>query len=271
MTGTGRRRGFTLVEILVVLVILVLLFGLLFMPMMTGLDLVQMGRVQTHMQDNVREAMEWIRRDLADAVYVYPSPVITLAGPNATLGDADDELVTDYSQVVFVRAARDADGLLITPVSPERDGDGELKAIRYIVKLADPNVEWGPGNTFALYKQEGYYRWDPVGGEYVFGRKNAGVFEPGIPESENAMTSTKNMDIVPTSTVCPDCGASTVGYATDNGRLRHRVPVVQRDQYRPSAQRRALRAGTHQWGHPCRIGVQYALHGGPRKLARLPQ
>lgn len=215
MATAGRRRGFTLVEILVVLVILVLLFGLLFMPMMTGLDLARLGRVQTHMQDNVRDAMEWVRRDLSDAVYVYPSPVIVLAGPNDSLGDGDDEAVTDYSQIVFVKAARDTDGGLITPIAPERDSDGEMKAIRYLVKLGDSAAEWSDSNTFALYRQEGFYRWDPVEAQYVFGRKNAGVFEPGVPESENAMTATRNMDIPPTSTVCPECGASTVGYCTE--------------------------------------------------------
>ncbi len=213
MTTAVGRRGFTLVEILVVLVILVLLFGLLFMPMMTGLELARLGRVQTHMQDSVREAMEWVRRDLSDAVYVYPSPIIMLAGPNGSLGDADDEAVTNYSQVVFVKAARDADGGLITPIAPERVTDGEMKAIRYLVKLSDTAAEWSDANTFVLYRQEGFYRWDPVAADYVFGRKNAGVFEPDVPETENAMTATRNMDIPPTSTVCLDCGASTVGYA----------------------------------------------------------
>ena len=215
---TSTRRGFTLVEILVVLSILVLLFALLFAPMMVGLDMVTDGRVRTNMQDSLRMTMEQIRRDVSDGAYVYPTPTIRLAGDNGTLGDADDEAVTDYSQIVFVKADRE-DGKLLTPVRPEMISwvDGtvtryDMAALRYLVKLVDTSLPWNDTNPFALYRQEGVYVWDEGG----FGRRDStGTFELGVADRENVMTPKTGADIPPTSTVCTACGASTVGYMNE--------------------------------------------------------
>lgn len=219
-TVRDNRRGFTLVEVLVVLSILVLLFALLFAPMMVGLDMVTDGRIRTNMQDALRMTMEQMRRDVSDAAYVYPVPTIRLAGDNGTLGDADDEAVTDYSQIVFVKAQRDGNGKLLTPVRPAMiswDDGGvtryDMAAIRYLVKLLDTSLEWSVANPFALYRQEGIYVWDDAEQGYVFGsRDSTGTFEPGVPDKENIMTPKTGADIPPTSTVCMACGASSVGY-----------------------------------------------------------
>ncbi len=61
------RAGFTLVEVLVVLAILVILFGLLFAPMIASLDMVTLGQSRVRMQDAVRTAMEQMRRSGRDA------------------------------------------------------------------------------------------------------------------------------------------------------------------------------------------------------------
>jgi prepilin-type N-terminal cleavage/methylation domain-containing protein len=53
--GGLRRAGFTLVEVLVVLAILVILFGLLFAPMMAGMDMATQGRIQARLQDTARQ------------------------------------------------------------------------------------------------------------------------------------------------------------------------------------------------------------------------
>ncbi len=215
MTRTAARRGFTLVEVLVVLAILVLLFGLLFMPMMVGLDMATEARIRSNMQDSVRLAMEQICRELSDGVYVYEIPTILLAGEDGSLGTADDEAVTDYSQVIFVKTQRDANGQLLTPIRPMTDSDGDMVAIRYLVKLIDPEVTWYSDNPFALYRQEGVYLWDDTQQEYVFGSRDAtGVFEPGVPETENILTPKTGADMPPTSTVCKACGTTAVGYLT---------------------------------------------------------
>ena len=222
-TVTGTRGGFTLVEVLVVLSILVLLFAMLFAPMMVGLDMVTDGRVRTNMQDALRMTMEQIRRDVSDGAYVYPTPTIRLAGANGTLGDGDDEAVTDYSQIVFVKAERDGEGKLQTPVRPamhQWDDGGvtryDMAAIRYLVKLVDTTLPWNDANSFALYRQEGIYVWDDAEQKYVFGRRDSvGTFEPGVTDKENVMTPKTGVDIPPTSTVCTACGAASVGYMNE--------------------------------------------------------
>lgn len=213
MIGQAHRRGFTLVEILVVLVVLVLLFALLFAPMISGLQMVTDARIRTNMQDAARLAMEQIRRDLSDAMYVYSNPTIRLAGPDGALDTNDDEAVTDFSQVVFVKAARDADGRLLTPLKPDTDSSGEMRAVRYMVRLVHPDQEWSSDNPFALYRQEGYYRWDEDDRLYVFGSKDAGGdFVAGEAVAENIWTPSTGADLPPSSTICRTCGASVVGY-----------------------------------------------------------
>jgi prepilin-type N-terminal cleavage/methylation domain-containing protein len=213
IAGRARQGGFTLVEILVVLVVLVLLFALLFAPMISGLHMVTDARIRTNMQDAARLAMEQIRRDLSDAIYVYSNPTLRLAGPDGSLFTDDDEAVTDYSQIVFVKASRDGDGRLVTPIRPDRDSSGEMLAIRYLVRLVRSDQEWSSDNPFALYRQEGYYRWDDDERRYIFGKKDdAGDFVPNEAVSENVLTPTTGADLPPSTTVCRSCGASAVGY-----------------------------------------------------------
>ncbi|MFP3903610.1 MAG: prepilin-type N-terminal cleavage/methylation domain-containing protein [Armatimonadota bacterium] len=217
LMGPGRaNRGFTLVEVLVVLSILVLLFALLFAPMMIGLDMATDARSQTKMQDSVRMAMEQVRRELSNAVYVYPNPTIILAGDDETLGTADDRVVTDYSQIVIVPAARDEDsGELLTPLQPRTYADGTLRATRFLVKLVYPSQPYGIDNPFALYRQEGMYLWDPVEARYIFGSEDSdGDFQPEVPEVQNVMTAVRGTDLPATSTVCTACGTQTIGYVS---------------------------------------------------------
>ncbi|MFO7945831.1 MAG: prepilin-type N-terminal cleavage/methylation domain-containing protein [Armatimonadota bacterium] len=229
------NRGFTLVEVLVVLSILVLLFALLFAPMMIGLDMAADARSQTKMQDSVRMAMEQARRELSNAVYVYPNPTVLLAGDDETLGTADDRVVTDYSQIIMVPAARDDDsGQLLTPLQPRTYADGTLRATRFLVKLVDPTQPYGIDNPFALYRQEGMYLWDPVEAEYVFGSEDStGTFQAGVPDVQNVMTAVRGTDIPATSTVCTACGAQTIGYVSqcpaDCGATSDQLHYLHRD------------------------------------------
>jgi len=64
-------RGFTLVEMLVVMAITVILLGLLFGPMVQGFNLTNRARVQVLAQDSVRQVMEQLERDIADGVFIF--------------------------------------------------------------------------------------------------------------------------------------------------------------------------------------------------------
>lgn len=66
-----RMRGFTLVELLVVMAISAILFGLIFGPLFQGFNLTNRARVQVLTQDVSRQVMEQVQRELADAVFIY--------------------------------------------------------------------------------------------------------------------------------------------------------------------------------------------------------
>ncbi len=66
-----RNRGFTLLELLVVMAITTILLGLIFGPMVQGFNLTNRARVQVLAQDTARQAMEIIQRDTANGVFVF--------------------------------------------------------------------------------------------------------------------------------------------------------------------------------------------------------
>lgn len=209
------RRGFTLVEVLVVLSILVVLFGLLFAPMMTGMELVSSGRIQSRLQDTARMAAERMRRELANAMYVYPLPTYVVSD------SSDTEVgVTDYSQVVFVPAATDSSGRILTPRRPRTDSaTGETLVTRYLVKPPDTTdgKKYGENNPFYLVRQEGLYRLNPVTEQYEFGSLVASVWTKDRALSENALTLAEGYDIPATSSICLNsaCKKMHVGYVAE--------------------------------------------------------
>ncbi len=201
----NRHGGFTLVEVLVVLAILVILFGLLFAPMMAGLDMATQGQINVRLQEIARAAAEQMRRELANAIYVYPPPTYPV-GTSA---------VTDYSEIVFVPAETDAEGNLVTPRRPRMFPNGEYKVVRFCVKPPDLSngKTYDDHNPFVLVRQEGAYQWDPALGRYVFGSFDSnGDFVPGQAIVENALTPRENYDIPATATICLDDKTMHVGY-----------------------------------------------------------
>ena len=105
-----RTAGFTLVEVLVVLAILVMLFALLFAPMITAFEEASQGQLNVRLQDATRTAMEQMKRELAQAIYVYPADLVQL-------GTGD--WVVSTSQIAFIPPKRDGDGNPIDPLQAE--------------------------------------------------------------------------------------------------------------------------------------------------------
>lgn len=74
----GRLRwqgaGFTLVEMLVVLVILIILMGLIFIPLYQSFDATKRAETTTRSQDVANTALAQIVQDLEEAMYVFMPP-----------------------------------------------------------------------------------------------------------------------------------------------------------------------------------------------------
>ncbi|MBU0608523.1 MAG: prepilin-type N-terminal cleavage/methylation domain-containing protein [Armatimonadetes bacterium] len=211
-TQRGGRGGFTLVEVLVVLAILVILFGLLFAPMMAGMDMASQGRIQSRLQDVARRAAEDVRRELLEAVFIYPPPSYLVGGTS----------VTDYSEIAFVPADTDAAGNVITPRRPRLftyGGQSEYLVVRYCVKPPDTTSGrvYDETNPFVLMRQEGLYRWDAALGRYVFGSVDTtdGTFYAGRALSENSLSPREDYDIPATTTICLDDNTMHVGYVAE--------------------------------------------------------
>lgn len=159
---------------------MVILFALLFAPMMAGLDWVSTGRSNVGLQDASRYAMEQIRRDLGEAVYVYP----------ATFIDMGSYRIIDYSQIWFNPPHRDATGKIASPTEGEYQMVSGVKypmAVRFAVQLASQVTgPYSQNRTFALYRQQ--YVWSGTGWSLL---------------SENALTPKTGATFTPTKTVCP--------------------------------------------------------------------
>src|SRR5947209_4802778 len=66
------RRGFTLMELLIVIGITALLLLVLFLPLTKSLELSSRGQARIRGLDSVRHAMRRVTRDLSQAMAVYP-------------------------------------------------------------------------------------------------------------------------------------------------------------------------------------------------------
>src|SRR5437764_5899190 len=66
-----KRRGFTLIELIVVVAITAILLLLLLGPLRSALNLTARGQADVAAQDNVRGALRRMSRDLATAMFVH--------------------------------------------------------------------------------------------------------------------------------------------------------------------------------------------------------
>ena len=212
-----RNQGFTLTEVLVVLAIMVILFGMLFVPITTSIEMTRSAQNRSQMNQTMRLAMEQLRRELSDAVAFYLPDIIPRG---------DGTYIVNYSNITFVPPEREASGQVSLPVRPRTDHDGNTIAVRYAVHTPaatrggdtvtitvdstdiDYLVEQPTtvDNPFVLYRQEGYMVQHPVTGANLFGNEPPG--EPGLivglPLSENALTPVREADVPVTETVMID-------------------------------------------------------------------
>jgi len=201
--GRARRGGFTLTEILVALAIMVILFALLFAPMMAGLDWVATGRANVNLQDACRLAMEQMRRELSEAVFVHPTPGVDFPGPDGAWSTSDDIRVCNYSQVLFNPPERDGSGRVVSPPHAAIDdgpgGSGLPIVVRYRVRPVFPGLEYSEDNPFALYREE--FLWNTGMASPLGSFDSAMVWQPDVPLNENALTPKRGSTFLPTTSV----------------------------------------------------------------------
>ncbi len=181
---------------------MVLLFALLFAPMIAGLEWVSSGRQNVGMQDACRYAMEQIRRELGEAVYVHETPGHTFSGPDGVLGNYDDVRVINYSQIVFNPPARDGLGKVYHPPRPATSQFGYPKVVRYAIRLVNAAEEYSDLNPFALYRQE--FVWNSSQTYALGSFDSSGTWQAGTAITENALTPKLAATFVPTTTVYTD-------------------------------------------------------------------
>ena len=93
------RGGFTLVEVLVVMAIMVILFGMLFVPLSSSIDMARAGQSRVQMQQQLQMAMQLINRGISGAQYILLPEYIPIEN---TPGDtADDTYLINYSNITF--------------------------------------------------------------------------------------------------------------------------------------------------------------------------
>lgn len=73
------KRGFTLIEVLVVMAISVILVGLILGPVVQSFRMTRQAQAMADAQDSARRAMELISRDLGEAMFVFDNAVMPVA------------------------------------------------------------------------------------------------------------------------------------------------------------------------------------------------
>jgi len=117
-----KQRGFTLLELIVVIAITLILLGLLFGPLIQGLGVTRRARAIAVAQDSARNGIQQLRRELSQAAYIFdntnqtiylPIQATRTADPNrlpaSLLGSApptDFRYPLSYAKIDFVPVAR---------------------------------------------------------------------------------------------------------------------------------------------------------------------
>lgn len=222
------RGGFTLVEVLVVMAIMVVLFGMLFVPLSSSIDMARAGQSRVQMQQHLQMAMQRVNRGISGAQSISLPEYIPIAN---NPGAADDTYLINYSNITF------------QPPGYIQPPGEDQPVVRYAVMTQEYSFELIGGdyycipqppdidNPWILYRMEGMMR--PIAGHNYFGAagdaNGDGVVNAddatrdinedgsidvddihivGYWSSRNALTPDRNADIPVTRTICLDA----VGY-----------------------------------------------------------
>ena len=96
------RKGFTLVEILVVLALTMMIMLLVFPPLVNSLKITRQAEIIVRAQDNARFALTQISSDLANAMYVYDNTLDPVNFPVPDAGGGTIVVPVIYAKVDLV-------------------------------------------------------------------------------------------------------------------------------------------------------------------------
>lgn len=227
------RTGFTLVEMMVTLAIMMLLFGIIFMPLSQAFNFFQLGQTRTSMQQAARQTLEQISSDIRTAVRMFPNditPGITNQSPYGGVGPyinrtscgptPESDRLSNLSRIDFIPALVDARGSVITPVQPARylvtyyarrfDTTKDYDAVTNPVLLFraqspyrngdDTEAETSGGDPNVDIKSTRYSNCDTRGAAWLMQQKGEPNFERPWPNpSSAAITSDAPIGSVPGS------------------------------------------------------------------------
>ena len=184
------NKGFTLIEILVVLALTLIVMGLIFGPLIQTFKLTRQAETIIRAQDNARMALAQVSRDLSNAMYVYDNTHDSMSFPvlNAMGNPVTKQVLFAKVDLVLPRMRGYCPnntlhtpggiqrGQEAAPVCPICGDPLELKPIeplvpdtnivRYFIGLKDPTLPYFNGfnsklaeadkqdNTYVLYRVE---------------------------------------------------------------------------------------------------------------------
>ncbi|MBP5273429.1 MAG: hypothetical protein ILO36_00640 [Abditibacteriota bacterium] len=90
----GSRKGFTLMELLVVMGLAIILMALLLIPIYKTLENNRLTGANVTAQQSARDAMAKVRKDISEAIYVYDSGETPMLLPVNHLVDSEGEQVS---------------------------------------------------------------------------------------------------------------------------------------------------------------------------------
>jgi prepilin-type N-terminal cleavage/methylation domain-containing protein len=103
------RRGFTLLELLIVMALTVILLGLIFGPLISSFNLTSRARTQIESQTAARDTMRLVTRLLSNAVFVYDNGQTPLNLWFQDKSGAHRYVPTLFTMVEYVSPARQLD------------------------------------------------------------------------------------------------------------------------------------------------------------------
>lgn len=133
-----RGAGFTLIEIMVALAIMMLLLVIVFVPLNLGIQIFNLGKTSSEVQQAANQTLALIEKDLQQAIFVYPNDLLpSVTDKSPWNGESPYFQDADQSDVINVQAcntavfrssntarldillARSTNGLIVSPTAPE--------------------------------------------------------------------------------------------------------------------------------------------------------